>query len=351
MGVRFQSAPRAEPSDIIIHVRMLDHDNLAQQEALGIIGVNLVFGALYLHGTPEQLLASLLDSLGAERIEVDMIKYSGPAFAGVDNRVMSLELVRHGLASSAMFTANGEVVQASEVLYKKPILVERGSFRPVTHVTLDMLRCAQAQFVQDPGVAGQEVLVLFEMTLRNLADPSGAIDHRDFLDRVDLLGALGKTVLISNYARYFRLAEYLFRYTKCPVGLAMGVPSLKEIFEEKYYTDLEGGILESFGRMFKSNLRLYVYPLLDAKSGAIITAGNFRTEPHLRHLYAYLAENLFIQSIRDYDERRLAIFSRDVLGKLQAGDAAWEQAVPAEVAKLIKERKLFGCPGQAAPAA
>jgi hypothetical protein len=240
-----------------------------------------------------------------------------------------------------MFTAGGEMVHAAEVLYKKPILVERGSFRPVTKVTLDMLECAQAQFVQEPAVQGEPIVVLMEMTLKNLTE-GGVIDHRDFLDRVDLLGSLGKTVLISNYGEYYRLAAYLFRYTKKMIGVVMGVPTLRELFEEKYYADLEGGILESFGRLFKNALKLYVYPLRDPVNGALITAENLRVAPNLRHLYAYLLENLNIHGLRGYDENCLPIFSRDVLSKIRANDASWEKMVPKEVAALIKERKLFG---------
>jgi hypothetical protein len=260
----------------------------------------------------------------------------------VDNRLMSLQLVQQGLTDSAMFTANGEVVQAAEVLYKKPILVERGSFRPVTKVTIDMLNCAQAQFVQEPQVQGEEIVVLMEMTLRNLTGDAGLIDHQDFLDRVDLLGSLGKTVLISNYARYFRLASYLARSTKKMIGIAMGLPSLREVFEEKYYTDLEGGILEAFGRLFKNDLRLYVYPFQEPTTGSIITADNLRVASHLRHLYSHLLENHFIQAIADYNDAFLPIFSREVLEKLRTGDTAWEIMVPPQVAHIIKERKLFG---------
>lgn len=344
MGILFQDEPGASPSQILVHVRMLDKDNVQQQEAIGIIGVNLVYGALYVCRDPITLLSSLLDNLARDRVEVDMIKFSGPAFAGVDNRIMSLELVRQGLADAAMFTSNGEVVQAAELLYKKPILVERGSFRPVTKLTLDMLDCAQAQFVQEPEVHGKAPVVLFEMTLNNLAD-SGVIDHGDFLDRVDLAGSLGKTVLISNYAEFYRLAGYLFRYSKEPIGLVMGVPTLKELFDEKYYSELDGGILESFGRLFRNGLKLYVYPMRDPASGSLITAGNLLVAPNLRNLYAHLMESLSIQSLRDFDERCLPIFSRDVLAKIRSGDPTWQDAVPPQVASLIQERGLFGWPG------
>ena len=346
MGVRFQSEPRGEPSQIIMHVRMWDKENLQQQEALGVLGVNLLHGALYHHDDVNKFLSTLLDDLTVDRVEVDMIKFSGPAFKGVDNRLVTLKLVQDGLTNAAMFTADGEVVQAAEVLYKKSILVERGSFRPVTNVTLDMLKNAEAQFIQEPGVQGEEFVTLMEMTLKNLTD-AGEINHQDFLDRVDILGTLGKGVLISNYGAYFRLAGYLFRYTKKNIGIVMGVPSLREIFDEKYYGDLEGGILESFGRLFKNDLRLYVYPLQDATSGAIITARNLRVAPHLQHLYAYLLENNYIQPILDYRPEYLPVFSRDVLSKIKGGGAEWEDMVPPQVAKIIKERKLLGYKGAA----
>ncbi len=344
MGIRFQTHPGAEPSDILMHVIMWDRDNLQQQEALGILGVNLVHGALYDFESAEGIIADLLDNLTIERIEVDMIEFRGPAFVGVDNRILALQLVEKGLTNAAMFRTDGRIVQPGDLLYKKCVLVERGSFRPVTNVTVDMIRHAQAQFIQEPNVNSEDVVVLMEMTLKNLSS-EGKINHQDFLDRVDLLRTLGHPVLISNYGEFHRLASYLFRFTKCPIGLVMGIPTLKELFEEKYYADLSGGILESFGRMFKNELKLYVYPYRDPRSSSVITAGNLRVAPHLRHLYMYLVENHFIQGMRDISEASLDVFSRDVLKVLQSGESGWEDKVPPQVAQLIKERKLLGFKG------
>jgi hypothetical protein len=257
---------------------------------------------------------------------------------------MSLKLVQSGLTNAAMFTADGQVVQPSDALHKKTILVERGNFRPVTHVTIDMLECAQAQFVQEPKAQGEEIVVLMEMTMKNLTT-EGGIDPKDFLARVDTLGTLGQTVLISNFGEYYRLAAYLFRYTKKMVGFVMGVPSLKEIFEEKYYANLEGGILESFGRMFKNDLKLYVYPLREKTNRALITAENLQVAPHLSHLYNHLLQNRFIEPIRGYNPDYLPILSREVLAKIQAGESGWEKQVPSQVAKIIRDRKFFGCAG------
>ncbi len=342
LGIRFQTEPGKEPNDIIVHVRMLDDHNIQQQEALGIVGVNLIHSAHFKYEEPKEVILSLLDDLSSKQIEVDMIKFSGPDFEEVDNRLTSLQLVQSGLTDAAMFRADGEVVQPAEALYDKSVLVERGSFRPVTKTTIDMLDCAQAQFVQEPNVEGKSLEVIMEMTLNNLLD-GDSIDHQDFLDRADLVAAQGKTVLISNYAEFHRLAAYLFRYTKEMCGIVIGVPTLKQIFEEKYYTDLEGGILESFGRLFKNDLKLFVYPMLDTETGSLITAGNLRVASHLRHLYAYLNENQLIMGLRDYNPDFLPIYSFEVLAKIKGGDETWVDMVPPEVARMIKERKLFGC--------
>ena len=340
LGVRFQSEPRSQPSQIIIHVRLLDQTNIDQQEALGVIGVNLVFGAFY-HRQPENLISSLQENLTAGRIEVDMIKFSGPLFQNVDNRLMSLQLVSRGLTNAVMFTADGETVQPAEVFFKKALLVERGSFRPVTYATNDMLDGACRGFLQQSNCSKDDLVVLMEMTLENLL-AGGQLNHADFLARVDILGALGRTVLISKFAEYYRLAGYLFRYTNRPIGLVMGVPSLIEIFNEKYYTKLEGGILEALGRMFKGGLKLYVYPMLDEKSGKIISATQIKVAPNLRLLFQHLIDNQCIQEITDYHPEYLRIHSPDVLARLQSGDNSWEQMVPSEVVHMIKQREFFG---------
>src|SRR6478752_90870 len=248
MGVKFQAHPRDQDSQIIIHVRMLDTENALQQEALGIVGVNLLYGAFFMHHDPDRLVESLLDNLTTQRIEIDMIEFSGIEFRHVDNRVMSLKLVQLGLSGAAMFGPSGEVLQPSELLRKKAILVERGSFRPVTKVNMDMVRCARDRFSTEPEVKEKPVVELMEITMRNLL-AAGQIDLSDFLARADALGAVGKTVLISDYFEYYRLASYLTRYTAGPIAVTMGVANLLDLFNEKYYTELEGGILEAFGKL------------------------------------------------------------------------------------------------------
>src|SRR5256885_10801013 len=326
LGVRFQKEPRGESSQIIIHIRMLDEANVDQQEALGVIGVNLLYGAFY-HSQPERLISSLQENLAPGKIQVDLIKFSGPAFANIDNRLMSLQLVSQGLTDAVMFTADGEMVQPSEVIYKKAILIERGSFRPVTYATNDMLEGARRQFLKETGTSEKDLVVLMEMTLENLLS-EGQLNHADFLARVDILGALGRTVLISKFGEYYRLAGYLSRYTSRPIGLVMGVPSLLEIFDEKYYLNLEGGILEALGRMFKGGLKLFVYPMIDEASGKIISATQVEVAPNLRSLFRYLIDNRYIEEITDYHPEYLRIYPPDALAKLQSGDGTWERMVP-----------------------
>ncbi|MGV3484669.1 MAG: TonB-dependent receptor [Planctomycetaceae bacterium] len=341
MGVRFQAHPRDQDSQIILHVRMLDTENALQQEAIGIVGVNLLYGAFFLNHEPDQLVESLLDNLSTRRLEIDMIEFSGIAFRHVDNRVMSLRLVQLGLSGAAMFSASGEVLQPAEVLYKKPILVERGSFRPVTHVNVDMLRAAHEKFQSEPDVDADQVVSLAEITMRNL-QANGDIDLRDFLARVDMLAACGMTVLISDYFEYYRLAAYLARYTKKKIGITMGAASVLDLFDEKYYTKLDGGILESFGRLFKNDLKLYIYPLLNGSTGELTTVNNLHVAPEIRKLYEYLVDKRCIEQLDNIDRQHLTIFSREVLRQIQAGEPNWIDHVPVEVAELIQRRGFFG---------
>ena len=342
MGVKFQSHPHDEPSQIIVHVRMQDAEASLQQEALGIVGVNLLYGAFFLHHEPEQLVESLLDKLTTGRIEIDLIDFKGIEFRYVDNRLMSLKLVQLGLSGAAMFGPDRTVLQPSEMLHKKAVLVERGSFRPVTHVNVDMLSAALEKFTADPAVAGKPILPLMEITMRNLLAGTTEVDRRDFLARADLLAACGFTVLISDFFEYYRLAAYLAWRTKEHVGIVMGAASLIELFDEKYYTQLPGGILESFGRLFKNELKVFVYPLRPHENADLTTVENLQVAPELRKLYGYLTDRRSFVQLDNFKPEYLPIFSRDVLKRIAANDATWEAMVPPQVVEMIKKRGFFG---------
>ncbi len=343
MGVKFQSQSHDEPSQIVMHVRMLDVEAWAQQEALGIVGVNLLYGAFFEHHEPERLIESLLDKLTTGRIEIDMIQFRGIEFRGVDNRLMALKLVQLGLSGVAMFGPDREVLQPSEVLRKKAVLVERGSFRPPTHVNLDMLATAREKFSQDPAVAGKPILELTEITMRNLlAGGVADVDRRDFLARAELLAACGQTVLITDYFDYYRLAAYIGERTSERIGIVMGVPSLIDLFDERNHAQLPGGILESFGRLFKNGLRLYVYPVRPTPDDELKTVDDIKVQPEIQPLYDYLAGRGSFVNLDNFCPEYLPIFSRDVLRRIAANDESWETMVPGEVAALIKKRAFFG---------
>lgn len=363
LGVRFQSEPLSQPNNIIIHVRMKDKDNILQQQALGIIGVNLLYGALYLRDEPDKFVESLLDELSIDRIEVDMIEFSGPEMSHLDNRLMSLKLLQHELTEAIMFSPDGRVLQPSEVLYKRPILVQRGSFRPVTHVNVDMLNGALEQFISNASVKEKDPVILFEITLKNLLS-SGSFDDLDFIARADTLSSLGHTVLISDYSEYHRLTRYFRRYSHEMLGMVMGINSLLQIFNEKFYTNLEGGILEALGRLFAASVKLYVYPMTkDAYTRYLatiddreliaehhdlpdlVTAHDVRVLPHLKYLYMFLLSSGNIEAIQKFSPEHFTIFSRDILQKIREGDPTWENSVPLSAAKIIKERNMFRSQG------
>ena len=342
MGIKFQSRVNDEPSQIIMHVRMLDEEASAQQEALGIVGVNLCYGAFFFSHVAEELVESLLDNLTTRRIEIDMLEFSGIEFRNVDNRIMALKLVQLGLSGAAMFGPNREVLQPSDVLYKKAVLVERGSFRPVTHVNINMLECALAKFKEDPAVSDKPILTLMELTMRNLLAGGTDVDRRDFLARAEVLGACGMTVLISDYFEYYRLAAYLSWRTRERIAIVLGIPSLYELFDEKYYAQLPGGILENFGRLFKNDLKIYVYPRQPSPTDQLETTSSVNLKSDLQLLYEYLCRRGSFVQLDNYNPEYLSIFSRDVLKRIANGDESWEATVPPQVAEIIRRRGFFG---------
>ncbi len=344
MGIRFQAESRADDSRIVIHVRMLDDNNAAQQEAIGVVGVNLIHSAFASHAEPRDLIASLTDNLSAERVEIDMIDMRGPAFAKVDNRVMTLRLVELGLTGAAMFAANGEVLQPSEALRKRALLVQRGRFRPVTHVNVDMLQCSLRQFSAEHNIASEDVLPVLEISMHNLKEDSD-VCLEDFVSRAEVAATTGCTVMISDFREYHRLAAYLSRYTSAPIGLALGLATLRSLFDEQYYTDLDGGILEGLGRLFRQQLKLLVYPLKNQDSGTIDNLDSVNLPADLRHLFDYLRQRGALLSLDGICDAYLDIHSPKVLSMIGDGDNDWKKQVPAAVASKIIEQNLFGYAG------
>lgn len=347
IGIRLQLHPGAAPSDVILHVRMLDNDNAHQVDALGILGVNLIHGAYFNHEQPEWVIEGLADGLGQDRIEIDLVHFSGPHFEEVENRLMNLHLIRSQLTPAVVFNPDGNVVVPGDLFHSKPVMVMRGDFKPVTCIDVDMISAGLKQFSQLAAVDESEIVSLAEITLNSLLNDD-RVDGADFLARVDLLASQGYTVMISDYVRYFRLRAYLRRYTPMPIGIVLSVREFEVLFDEKFYDSLEGGILEAFGKLFPDNTHVYVYPvrLSTAQGAELVTLANVAVPANLRHLLAHLVENTKLLAVEPVDDSHLHIDARQVLASLQAGRDDWQGSVPEGVARRIVDQRLLGYGGQ-----
>ncbi len=342
MGLRFQRHPNAEPNECIIHVSLKDRDAEWQQQVLGIVGVNLIHSC-YTYNTPEEIIDSLVDNVRKDRLEIDMFCISGPDFHHVDNRLMTLKLVKNGLTKVAMFGPDKNVILPSDIIYRKNAIVLRGRFRPVTHVNVDMMITGMRAFKKELDNA-EDIVSVVEITLKDLT-LAGELDEQDYLDRVDLLCSLGQNVMISNYQEHYKLAGYLSQFIKDKtLGIVIGLNNLAQIFDEKYYQNLDGGILESFARLFGSNVKLFVYPILDSATGKIKTGNDFTPDRHLISLFYYFIENHKILSIPDAKTDNLHIISDQVLELIENDTDGWEKLVPNRVAEAIKSNHLFNYP-------
>ena len=342
MGIKFQTDPKDDFSEIHIHVRFHNFEAKAQQEALGLMGLNLIYGAYYKYDEPRKLLKYLYDHIDADAIEIDTINFSGPLFSNVDNRVMSMELIKNGMTEAVMFGPDGNNILPARVLYKKNILAIRGRFRPVTKVNEDMIDKSVEIISHQEGYEEQENLTVFEITLSNLRASNGDINELDFIHRATLLCSLGQTVMITNFKEYYRLAEYFSNYTQEKIVLTMGVNNLVEIFDEKYYNHLSGGILEAFGKLFFKNLKIFLYPIKDTNDGRIVNSNNLQVAPRMKNLYKFFKYNNKIIDIFSFNEDLLDIYSEKVLTMIEKNEEGWENSIPDAVTKLIKEKKLFG---------
>jgi len=341
VGIKYQTDPEEEEyNEILLHIRFHENDAIQQQHTLGILGVNLIYGAYYKYDQPRKLLRYLYDHIDKDKIEIDTINFAGPKFEDVDNRLMSLQLIKNGMTDAVMFGPDGNNILPARILYKKNILALRGSFRPVTKVNIDMYEKSYEIFLKENRVEKERTEVVFEITLSNLR-AEGEIDEEDFMDRARLLCSLGHTVMISNFQEYYKLVEYFSRYTKMRLGLAMGVNNLVDIFDEKYYRHLSGGILEAFGKLFFKDLKVYLYPMRDPETGEYTTSENLKVHPRMKELYKFFKYNGKVVDIEDFNPDILNIFSREVLHKIESGEDDWEQMLPEGVSEIIKDKKLF----------
>ena len=249
------------------------------------------------------------------------------------------------MTDAVIFSPDGRNLQASDVLYKKNILAIRGSFRPVTKVNIDMIAQSLKRFKAEKKVDEKNIQVLFEITLNNLS-AEGEIDEQDFLDRADVLCSIGQTVLISNYQKYYKLVEFFSRHSTKRMGVIMGANTLRQVFDEKYYRDLNGGILEAFGILFSRDLKIYLYPWLSEGATEQWTSETTPVHPRMKPLFEYLKFNKRIVDV-EHEPDIMGIFSREALELIRTGKSGWEKMVPDFVDRIIKEKRLFGYKGKA----
>ena len=310
------------------------------KKQLELIGTNLMY-ACFNESDPKEILNQLYDNLSRDNFEIDMVEVLGPNFSDIDNRLLSLTLVKEKMTNAVIFTPAGENKYPSDVLFQKNILALRGSFRPVTKVNIDMLTKGLEKFKENPKVKEENIQLLFEITLSNLMS-NGQLDERDFLDRADILCSLGYTVMISNYQKYYKLCEYFSRYSDKRIGFIIGVDNLVEMFEEKYYRNLNGGIMEAFGIILTRDVKLYLYPTQGDNEDSIINSKNIKVHPRAKDIYKYLLSNKRIEDL-NFDQDILGIYSKDVLKKIKSCETGtWEHMVPEGVDQIIKDKSLFG---------
>ncbi len=341
IGVRFQLKPGTEPNDVVLHVKLLELDNLLQQRTLGVLGLNLIYACFYNYQYPNSFLRSLIDSNLEERVEIDMISMKGPDLNYVDNRLLAVQLVKNNMTMVTMFDRYGNVKPPSELLYKKNVMLFRGSFRPITYVGFDMLKTGFSMFKKDIGFDKENTIVLCEMTLKNLIE-EGVFDERDFLDRVDILCGLGQNVMITNFKEFYKVTNWFRSFKIQNLRVVVGALTFRKILEKKYYAHLKGGILEAFGKLFTDNMKVYLYPGREKETQVILTSKNMPVEADVKFLYQHLLESGLIIDIPNYRQEILPFFSYKVLAKITANDPEWETMVPRYVSLFIKRKNLFG---------
>ncbi len=351
MGLKFQHRPGADPNEVVMHVNLKENDALLQQQTLGILGVNFIFACYHHHDRPNEFLRSLLDNLSRDRLEISMIRMSGPDFDYVDDRLLAVQLVKNGMTNAVMFDRKGNVQQPSDMLYKKNVLAFRGSFRPITYVGFDMLKSSYSIFKKDRHYQRDNTVAVCEMTLNNLLE-EGELDERDFLDRVDILNGMGQHVMVSTFREYYKLVGYFSRFRIGRLRIVIGIPTFLNVLDEKYYENLRGGILEALGRLFPENVKFYVYPTLSSistdrkdTSGELLTTKNIDLPDQIRPLFDYLVDCRKIIDIKNVKKDRLYISSPYVLKMIREDISGWELMVPNYIEEVIKKRRLFGYSG------
>lgn len=340
MGVKFQLHENAEPNTVILHVKLLENDGLLQQRTIGTLGVNLVYACAYYYEHPNIFLQSLLDNLSKDRLRITMIRMEGPDLDYVDNRLLGVQLVKHGMTHAIMFDKDGNLAQPSDMLYKKNVLAIRGRFKPITNIAVDIFNRSINLFQLDENYEPDNTLFFCELTLNDISS-DGEINEIDFLERINMLNDIGQNVMISDFKEFYKLTNFFTQFKIKQLRVIIGVPTLEKVLNKKYYKNLSGGILEAVAQLFTKNSKMYIYPTMKEGSDALITSKNIKMDEDVKILFDYLVYNRFILDIQTTLIKDLYVTSHEVLKMIKEGDKNWKRYVPISVAQKIKEKNMF----------
>lgn len=341
LGLRFRLTPGGPVNDMVLHVKLLDTNNRLQQEAIGVLGVNMIYAIFYYNDDPEKMVRSLVDNI-KDRVSIDLLRINGEDFNFFDKRLISLYLVKHKLTSVTMFDVNNNSIHASEFLYRESLMVIRGNFRPPTIVTQDVIDSSYQQFKSETNLPDDKLNLMMEMTMEYLKGENAEIDEKDFLDRADMLGILGHNVLLSDCDNHQMLINYLSDYKIANLGLVIGARELQKIITDKYNNNQDGRLLVAFGELFSQNIKIYAYPAQNEMSKEIMTAQNMEVPEGIKFLYQYLLDSKQIVPVYAFNKDILHIYPFNVLQDIQENKAGWESNVPDVLVEMIKEKGLFG---------
>jgi len=314
VGLRFQATPEGEANDVLLHVNLMDPANLLQQEALGILGVNLVYAAFHQRQDGRDLLQGLAAAIGG-RIEIDLIVLRGPVFAAWDARLIHVQLVQDGLAQAVVFSPDGVKHPPTEILHKRAVVLAAGAFEGLEPLDEHRLAAALAQLRGGVDNAADNAIGLFNLATDPPTEETPSPSAVDLLERVDARLRQGADVLLSRHPELYRTTSFVNRFTQADVRVVVSLPTLIAALEDARYRHLEGRILEGIARLFAQNVKLYAYPApvaafsdqlqtLASKGWTVagsspwLTADQLQPPSPIRHLYAYLLASGFLVALQ-----------------------------------------------------
>ena len=332
LGVRFQARPKGEAQTVIFHVRLLDKHRLQQQETLSKLGVNLMYSCFYERKNTDDFLAGLFDQIKEGSIAIDIIEFSGDEFKKYDPILFNLKLVHQGWSEAILVDASGVLQNPGDFLYDRPLLIQRGSYNPVTNTHLDIFKRGLAHFQKEFNLKSTDVLGFFEFLLDNRAKGS-KLTPEDALHRVQMITALGIPALITRFTLFYQLKEFVRLNTPKPLGIVISAAYLDKLFDVNFYLDLSGSLLEGLGKLLGRFSRIYVYP---HKTNEIcLLTKSFFPKPEVKNIYAHFIQNNNIQDIAGCDEINEYISSEDVNKLIKKNDKSWKKLVPEKIHPLV----------------